>query len=248
MKTKTYSPIVELRMYTLRKNRRDELIELFEREFIESREAVGIQVLGQFRDIDNPKGFVWLQGFNDMSARAQSLNAFYTSPIWMANRDAANATIIDSGNVLLLHPIHPTAGFDLHPGKRPPQGNTNPQNGFVAVNIYYFSKPVSSDFINFFENTIQPALITTGAYPLASFVTEDSPNTYPRLPIREGEHVFVYFSGFRDEEAYQSHLVESEDSKIWKNEISSFLKKHLKGKPEILRLTPTPRSWLTGIS
>ena len=50
--------------------RRDDLIELFDREFVETQEAVGIQVIGQFRDLDDPNRFVWLRGFNDMSARA----------------------------------------------------------------------------------------------------------------------------------------------------------------------------------
>src|SRR6185503_1371484 len=73
----TYSPILELRMYALHPGRRDELIKLFEREFIESQEAVGMQVIGQFHDLDDPDQFVWLRGFNDMSVRAQSLPAFY---------------------------------------------------------------------------------------------------------------------------------------------------------------------------
>jgi hypothetical protein len=59
----TYSPILELRMYTLHPGRRDELIRLFEREFIETQEAVGIQVIGQFYDLDDPNRFIWLRGF-----------------------------------------------------------------------------------------------------------------------------------------------------------------------------------------
>jgi hypothetical protein len=116
----------------------------------------------------------------------------------------------------------------------------------MAATIYYFDAPVDSDFINYFENTIKPTLTNAGASVLAYFVTEDSPNTFPRLPVREGEHVFVWFAGFREEEAHQSHLAELEESKIWKSEISKFLEKRLKGKPEILRLAPTPRSRLTG--
>jgi hypothetical protein len=94
MNRQTYSPIVELRRYTLHPRRREELIELFDRQFVETQEAVGIQVIGQFRNIDDPDQFVWLRGFNDMSAREQSLNAFYSGPIWKSHRDAANATRI----------------------------------------------------------------------------------------------------------------------------------------------------------
>jgi hypothetical protein len=55
-------PIVELRQYTLHPGQRDVLIDLFDREFVESQEALGMKVIGQFRDLDNPDRFVWLRG------------------------------------------------------------------------------------------------------------------------------------------------------------------------------------------
>jgi hypothetical protein len=48
-------PVVELRQYTFRHGQRDVLIELFDPEFIESQEAVGMEVIGQFRDLDRPE-------------------------------------------------------------------------------------------------------------------------------------------------------------------------------------------------
>ena len=53
-------PVVELRQYTLHPGKRDVLIDLFDREFVETQEAVGIKVIGQFRDLDHPDHFVWL--------------------------------------------------------------------------------------------------------------------------------------------------------------------------------------------
>src|SRR5262245_18513215 len=47
-------PVVELRQYTLPPGKRDILNDLFDREFIESQEAVGMTIIGQFRDLDNP--------------------------------------------------------------------------------------------------------------------------------------------------------------------------------------------------
>ena len=64
--TTTCSPIVELRQYTLHPNRRDVLISLFEREFLDTQAEAGIAVLGQFRDLDADDRFVWLRGFQDM--------------------------------------------------------------------------------------------------------------------------------------------------------------------------------------
>lgn len=246
MNKPTYSPTVELRRYTLHPGRRNDLIELFDREFVESQEAVGVQVIGQFHDLDNPNQFVWLRGFNDMLAREHSLHAFYSGPVWKTYRDAANATMIDSDNVLLLRPVHSTAGFSLKKGTRPPRGSRADRDGLVTATIYYFSKPVTPDFISYFENTIHPELMEAEVSVLAYFVTEDSPNTFPQLPVREEENVFVWFAGFGDQETYKGHLTRLRESKRWNSEIETYLKKHLQGNPEVLRLTPTPRSWLTG--
>ena len=247
MSQPVYSPILELRMYTLHSGRRDELIRLFEREFIESQEAVGIQLIGQFYDLDDPNRFIWLRGFHDMAARAEALHAFYSGPVWKAHRDAANATMIDSDNVLLLRLPHGTCGFSLKATKRPPAGSIRKQNGFVATTIYYFDAPVGAEVTHYFEHTIEPELTETGASILAYFVTEDGPNTFPQLPVRKGENAFVWFAGFSDQEAHKNHLARLRESSLWNDQIAKYLKKHLKGKPEVLRLTPTPRSWLTGI-
>jgi hypothetical protein len=245
MKTQTYSPTIELRQYTLHSGKRDTLIDLFDREFVETQEAVGIQVIGQFRNLDDADQFVWLRGFNDMEAREQSLSAFYSGPVWKEHRDAANATMIDSDNVLLLRLAHPASGFTLN-GNRPPLGSSKKQDGFIIATIYYLDTPVDSKFVRYFEDTMKPTLINAGASILACFVTEDSPNTFPRLPVREGENVFVWFAGFRNEEAYELHRAALAESKAWKDEISKSLNRKLKRKPEVLRLSPTPRSRLTG--
>src|SRR5438105_9828515 len=88
-------PVVELRQYTLHPGKRDILIDLFDREFIEPQEALGITVVGQFRDVDDPDRFVWLRGFRDMVSRAKALQEFYSGPVWKTHRESANATMID---------------------------------------------------------------------------------------------------------------------------------------------------------
>jgi hypothetical protein len=119
----TFCPIVELRQYTLHPGKRNILIELFEREFIETQEAAGMTLIGQFRDLDDPDRFVWLRGFADMPSRALALAAFYGGPAWQTHRDVANATMIDSDNVLLLRPLDVPAGFISDPGNRPSPGS-----------------------------------------------------------------------------------------------------------------------------
>jgi hypothetical protein len=241
-------PVVELRQYTLRPGERDTLIELFDREFVESQEALGMKVIGQFRDIDNPNRFVWLRGFHDMPSRAEALKSFYGGPVWKAHGKAANATMIDSDNVLLLRPAHPMSGFQLENSERPAPGTSGITKGLIIATIYYFSAPAYTHFADFFERAMKPVLTDAGASPLASFMTEGSANTFPRLPVREGEHFFIWFSPFRDEAAYNEYVAALARSPRWSSEISEALARRLKGSPEVLKLSPTARSRLRGLT
>jgi quinol monooxygenase YgiN len=237
-------PIVELRQYTLHPGKRDDLINLFDREFIETQEAVGMRIVGQFRDLNDPNRFVWLRGFRDMPSRAQALADFYGGPVWKTHREAANATMIDSTNVLLLRPARPGSGF--LPGDRPSSGANTKRTGLVVATIYYFEAPVTGDFIAFFEGRLKPVLEDTGASVLAYFVTEASANTFPKLPVREGENVFVWFSRFRDQSAYEDHEARLSRLQRWRSELSQDLKRRLKRQPEVLKLSRTERSQLRG--
>jgi hypothetical protein len=240
----TCCPIVELRQYTLHPGKRDVLIDLFDREFVEPQEALGMKVIGQFRDLNNPNLFVWLRGFWDMASRAQALKDFYGGPVWKAHREAANATMIDSDNVLLLHPATPTSAFSFGNKERSPVGAKETRSELVVATIYYFDAPVDATFVQFFEETVKPAVIGSGATVLASFVTEHSENTFPALPVREGENVFVWFARFDDAPAYERYLAALIQSPRWHDEISKELARRLKRAPEILKLWPTTRSLL----
>ena len=46
--------VIELRQYTLHPGQRDVLIPLFDTHFVESQEAVGMHIVGQFRDEERP--------------------------------------------------------------------------------------------------------------------------------------------------------------------------------------------------
>lgn len=242
----TCCPIVELRQYTLHPRKRDVLIDLFDREFVETQEAVGMKIIGQFRDLDDPNRFVWLRGFRDLPVRAQALQAFYGGPVWKAHREAANATMIDSDNVLLLRPARPASGFSLENSSRPPRDANVIPKGIVVGTSYYFDAPVSDSFVDFFERTLEPVLTNAGVSILAYFVTENSENTFPALQVREGENVFVCFSRFRDPAAYQDYVATLAQSQPWRDDVSKALAGRLKGPPEVLKLSPTARSQLRG--
>jgi len=239
---------VELRQYTLHPGQRDVLIDLFDREFIETQEALGIRVIGQFRDLDRPDYFVWLRGFSDMESRLQALTTFYSGPVWKTHREAANATMIDSDDVLLLHPVRPESGFPAETRERMPIDSPEVAKGLLVATIYHLNAPAGPELLDYFEQTVAPVAAECGLRILASFVTEGSPNTYPRLPIREGEEVFVWFAMVRDAAEYEESVAALGRSERWKGVIEGEggLGRWVKGAPEILRLTPTGRSRLRG--
>src|SRR5262245_43164241 len=126
--------IVELRQYALHPGQRDKLVDLFDREFVETQEAAGMQVLGQFRDLNDPDRFAGLRGFASMEKRHEGLSAFYGGPVWAAHRDAANATMVDSDDVHLLRPAWPGAGM-VPRLPRPAPGNTAPAAGLLDATL-----------------------------------------------------------------------------------------------------------------
>jgi NIPSNAP len=223
------SSVVELRQYTLHPGRRDTLMELFEDRFVAGQEEAGIRLHGEFRDAANPDRFVWLRGFQDMPQRARSLEAFYGGPVWKASREAANATMIDSDNVLLLKPVD--AGFSL--AKR--------MTSLMVATIYMLQAPADDAFVRFFNERIEPAMVASGAPPVAKLRSEYAANNFPKLPVREGEHAFAWFAAFDSEEEYRRHLSSLADSKEWRA-VAAELEPRLKSAPAQLRLIPTAAS------
>jgi hypothetical protein len=231
-------PVVELRQYTLKPGRRDELIAMFERHFLEGQELYGMQVLGQFRRRGHPDQFVWLRGFADMQARRQALQGFYGGPIWQEYRNAANATLIDSDNVLLLKPARATSGLHCASTSRPAMGAQEEAGGIVIATIYAFDAPVDHPFVEFFEMRMAPVLCAAGAALLGYYVTEPAENTFPQLPVREGEHVFVWFASFADEETYATY----QRALSAVTSLAPALREWEAQPAEVLELLPTRRS------
>jgi hypothetical protein len=226
--------VVELRQYTLKPKQRDVLIDLFDQYFVESQEAVGMTVIGQFRDRGNADRFVWLRGFRDMDSRRASLAAFYDGPVWAAHRTEANDTMIDSDNVLLLTPARPKFAFRMdHNPAETTAGDRGPST--VLAGIYEMPQEIDAELLSQFEQGIVPKLQSNDVQLQGVFVTEPSQNTYPRLPVRGGEHVLVWVG-----------LVQhSEVTAAWLDRLRS-MSALANVRPSILDLTPTSRSMLGG--
>jgi NIPSNAP len=232
--------VVELRQYTLHPGQRDVLIRLFEREFIGPLEGAGMTVMGQFHDLDRPDRFVWMRGFVDMARRAQGLAAFYGGPIWSAHRDAANATMIASDNVLLLRPAHAGASIRLPPD-RPAGAAARATSARIVATISPLARPADRARIAAFESRLAPALKDAGARLLGCYVTETGANSFPRLPVREGEHVFIWFAAFADAAEYERFIARQRASAAWHSLVAEW-ERGLVAAPETLCLAPTARS------
>ena len=233
--------VLELRQYTLHPGRRDELLELFEREFVETQEAVGIRVLGSFRDLDDPDRFVWLRGFADMAARADALASFYGGPAWQRHRDAANATMIDSDDVLLLRPLGCDQGLGAALLPRPPAADAPQAAGVFTITVCPLRASADPALQRAFDQHVHAWWVGVGGDLLACWVTEPAANNFPRLPVREDEPVIAWLTRFDDEAAQRRHAALLAASGClarppWRELLS--------GEATQLRLAPTPRSAL----
>jgi hypothetical protein len=114
----------------------------------------------------------------------------------------------------------------------------------IVATIHYFDAPVDDGFVAFFEKAVKPVVADAGASVLAYFVTEHTKNTFPALPVREGENVFVWFARFNDAAACEAYIAALTQFPRWRDEISKELARRLKREPDILKLSPTTRSLL----
>ncbi len=231
-------PILELRQYTLHRDCRERFTALFEREFLESQEKLGAHVVGQFHDLDDPDRFVWVRGFESMESRLAALTGFYGGDLWKAKRTEANASIADSDNVLLLKPLQAGGGFEASERDR------GAAAGVIVGEIHYVAPELMGDFSALFDARIRPHLETLGATTLTTLVTETSANTFPRLPIRAGDHVLIWFARFPDEKAERAFVQARRVQSGWRDGMADAVLPALMRKPERVRLTPQRRSRL----
>jgi hypothetical protein len=225
--------VLELRQYTLKPGQRDALIEVFERNFVESQEAAGMTLVGQFRDVRRADRFVWLRGFENMEIRRNALETFYGGPVWAAHKAEANATMLDSNDVRLLKPARPELAIRMESVNG--AGTTGGTPSIVLIGIYQLRLPADPWLVSQFERRIVPILREHRVDVRGVFVTESAPNTFTRLPVRENEHVLAWIGVLPASEI-------AADA-IDRLTAASALDDHM---PSVLELEPTPRSVLGG--
>jgi hypothetical protein len=227
------TPILEFRRYTLRPGQRDRLIDLFEAELLDPQEELGMTIMGMFRELDDPSKFVWLREFSSLEDRPRALESFYYGPIWRQHSDAANATMVDSDDVLLLRPAR--AGSNLKRQTAPPP---RAAAAVVEATILYFGGPITEPILTYFEQEIAPAVADVSGSILGWFVTVQEPNNFPALAVREGENALVWFARSTKPSAdIEAHGGVAEVAAQAPGIVR---------RPQLLRLAPTRRSRLRG--
>lgn len=230
-------PLVELRRYKLVPGMRERLVELFDRHFVDSQEACGMTVLGQFRDLDDPDRFTWMRGFPDMARRAAALTAFYGGQIWAEHRDAANATMIEFDDVHLLRPAGPGQGIAVAPARRADAGAAGPGGrGVVLAAI----RPdggeggaAAARWLGAASQRVQEA----GGSILGQYLTAEVVNDWPRLPVRT-DRVVALLGRFETVEALDGAIAALRASMAAAGADASV------DGVELARLVPTTRSAL----
>jgi hypothetical protein len=114
-----------------------------------------------------------------------------------------------------------------------------------ATSIHYLREPATPALLRLLRTRIEPQLREAGARPLASFVTETAPNTFPALPVRLGESVLVIFAAFDDEATHRRFQAARLVSPVW-TALDAELQPYLARAGETLRLKPARRSLLDG--
>lgn len=231
------APVVELRQYTLHPGQAPVLVDLFEREFIETQEAVGMTIGGLFRDRDDPDRFVWWRGFASMETRRQALEAFYGGPVWARHRAAANATMIDSDDVHLLRPTAPAHPPTAPVHRQESAGATESAEWHVAV---AYTSPPSTQTEAWLCTDLHALLEDRLGTTVAMWRTEPATNTFPALPVRE-DNTLVWTAAFPDAGAHDEAFGRLAADPLWRREIGPRIAETATSH-RTLRLQPTSRS------
>lgn len=135
---------------------------------------------GLYVDADDPDSFTWMRGFADHQTRVRSLEMFYGGPVWARHCEAANATMVNSDDVLVLRPTQPAH----EAAASVPRGGTNdrPRSERVLVITYGLTADIGP-VEEWFATTGVPEFEDILDSRVAAWRTDPTPNGFPRLPV-----------------------------------------------------------------
>ena len=229
---------IEFRRYTIKPGARQHFAQYFDTYFPDAFEQQGAIVAGSFLERRDQNGFTWIRGFHSIDARAVLNAAFYYGPLWKEHRQAVNALIDDSDNVMLLRPLTPDRGIPILPAVDPVT-EANGAQGVVVAQIF----SVKSDSVEVFAKDAEPtfaAYRATGAREAGVLVTLDLKNNFPQLPVRTDGPFLVWLGVLKDNQMLETSFT-PEVERALKGLVATDL---LRGAPELDVLDPSTRSRL----
>lgn len=199
--------VLELRQYALRPGGREALASLFEHHFLDALAETGMHVPGLFADLDDPDRLVWLRGFTDMASRHRALGDFYLrGEVWREHGPAANATMIDSDDVLLLSLAYAGDGYPVPSESRLDKADDaslagRPVGGGLVVDVMPWSRLESWGVTpeTLVDHVLGAARVEDTEVLLVA-ATHPEPNDFDGLPVRD-EKVAVWLARYPGEEA-----------------------------------------------
>jgi hypothetical protein len=230
--------VIELRRYAIKQGQRESFARYFESYFPEAFEQLGAMAYGQFLERKNATWFTWLRGFKDMDARANVNAAFYFGPLWKDHRTVMNDRILDSDNVLLLHPLKPGRGVSLLPAVDPVTDSAGAQ-GVVVAQIFAVKPGSVLEFAQQAEATFA-GYRAAGAHEAGVLVTLDVPNNFPKLPIRTDGPYLVWLGILKDDAMIETRFAPLAERSLQALTATGLLR----SAPEQVLLDPTHRSRL----
>jgi NIPSNAP len=234
--------VIEFRRYTIKEGEREHFAEYFESYFPEAFQQMGAILFGQFFERKNPVVFTWLRGFKNTDARAIINAGFYYGPLWREHASTMNSLMVDSDNVLLLHPLSPERAIPVLPSVDPVTERKGAQ-GVVIAQIF----PFKADRVAAFAQQAEKAFAeyrALGAREAGILVTLDTPNNFPQLPVRTDGPYLVWLGIIRDNQTLDTRFTQLAE-RFSQSLSSTGL---LRSAPEVVILDPTRRSrlrWLT---
>lgn len=190
--------VLELRNYVTKPGQRDKFISYFEANFIDSQNALGGYILGQFRVEGADDNFFWIRGFNDMASRSRYLPEFYRGEFWKQRRNYVNDMLINNDNVYLLKPL------SLSEDQSDTAVNSNEfgkKKGLVVVD-YYVANTRLKELIEFFRSKYI-SFLKSNDISTTSWVSELTENDFPALPVFQDKNLLVTITPFKDEAEYR---------------------------------------------
>jgi len=197
--------VIELRNYLVRQGRRDEFINLFEENFVQSQNILGGYILGQYRVKGADDNFFWIRGFKDMTARYKYLNDFYFGSLsWKQHKAEANSMLLNNDNVYLLQPLN----LKNSSANAESSFNTNwfGQEKGIAVVDFCVSNTKRDKLIEFVKKKYLAILTASKIENISFWISETAPNDFTGLPVFQDKNLLVQITFYKNESEYQSKM------------------------------------------